>query len=75
MAGILAELGISWLLLWYVEGKNLEAIGLLPSRKWAIEFSLGFLYASLVMVAFHLGITSHRQTLPHQSGLFVTVFF
>lgn len=43
MIGIIAELAISWLLLWLFTQTNLEALGLLPSKNRLINAGIGLL--------------------------------
>ncbi|NJW52425.1 CPBP family intramembrane glutamic endopeptidase [Salinimicrobium oceani] len=51
MAGIIAELLISWLLLWGVEKKSLLALGLFPVGKRAAQLLSGFFLAALLCLA------------------------
>ncbi len=43
MLGIIVQLAISWLLIWIFEKKNLSVLGLLPTKKRLLDFSLFFL--------------------------------
>lgn len=45
MIGIIVQLGISWLIIWWYEKGNLHVLGLLPSKKRVKDFSL-FLIAA-----------------------------
>lgn len=52
MLGIIVILGISWLLLHFVEGKNLTALGLFPISKRIKELTIGFLVMGLIHLIF-----------------------
>lgn len=51
MIGILVLLAISWGLIYFIEKKNLLALGLLPIGKRLIQFLVGFLITALLCVA------------------------
>lgn len=58
MTGILIELIISWLLLWFFERKNLSTLGLLPSKPRLTDLQYGFLIALLICFAYQLRVYS-----------------
>ena len=54
MIGILVELGISWLILWLVERKNLSVLGLTPSKNRTIQLLTGFVMSAACCLIFNL---------------------
>lgn len=42
MLGIAVQLGLSWLILWWLERRNLSCLGLAPSRNRILDFLLFF---------------------------------
>lgn len=46
MIGIIVQLGISWLIIWWYEKGNLHVLGLLPSQKRVKDFFLFFIVAA-----------------------------
>ncbi|MCB0656037.1 MAG: CPBP family intramembrane metalloprotease [Saprospiraceae bacterium] len=60
MLGILIQLGLSWLLLWMVEKKNLSALGLMPTALRFLDFALGFGAAALLLTAHTLATTTMK---------------
>ncbi len=48
MIGILLILGVSWLLLFFLENKNLSVLGYSPIHKRALQFFIGFGFIILV---------------------------
>jgi membrane protease YdiL (CAAX protease family) len=47
MVGILVQLAISWLIIWFFEKKNLSVLGLCPTKRRLVDFILFFLLACL----------------------------
>jgi membrane protease YdiL (CAAX protease family) len=47
MAGIIVQLIISWLIVWFFEKKNLGVLGLLPTEKRLLDFLLFFAITSI----------------------------
>lgn len=47
MAGIIVQLIISWLIIWFFEKKNLGVLGLLPTEKRGLDFLLFFAITSI----------------------------
>lgn len=54
MIGILVELVISWLLLWFFCKKNLTALGFVPSKSRVWDCVFGFLFAALGCTLYHV---------------------
>ena len=54
MIGILAELAISWLLLWLLERKNLSVLGLTPTKKRSIQLLIGVAMSAACCAIFHV---------------------
>ncbi|WP_345990769.1 CPBP family intramembrane glutamic endopeptidase [Chryseobacterium sp. Chry.R1] len=54
MIGILAELIISGLLLWYIDKKTLSVLGFKPTRNRIMNWTTGFLLAALVCLIYHV---------------------
>lgn len=55
MLGIVVILLISWLLLHFIESKNLNVLGVLPIKKSLIEFGVGLLFIIvLTLIVIHL---------------------
>ncbi len=48
MLGILVIIIISWILLHFIEKKNIEVLGIIPSKKRYIQFLLGFVIIILI---------------------------
>lgn len=46
MLGILVQLAISWLVLWFGCRQQLEALGMLPNRRRLIDLTFGLLLAA-----------------------------
>jgi membrane protease YdiL (CAAX protease family) len=53
MIGILAELCISWLILWLVERKDLSVLGFTPTRTRAIQLLTGFVMSAACCAIFN----------------------
>ena len=47
MIGILVQLAISWLIIWFFEKGNLSVLGLFPTRKRLIDFMIFFLLTAI----------------------------
>lgn len=58
MAGIIVELIISWLLLWFFEKKHLNALGFTPTRQRLAQFLIGFVIAATISSLYHLLTTA-----------------
>lgn len=56
MIGILIELIISWLLLWFIERGNLSSLGLIPSKPRMVDLLYGFIIAALFCTVYHLRV-------------------
>ncbi len=54
MIGIIAELIISWLLLWFIVKKNLSVLGFKPSRNRIIQLFAGILLAAICCIIYHV---------------------
>ena len=62
MIGILVQLAVSWLLVWFFEKQNLSVLGLMPTRKRLIDFVLFFFVtAALCASGFFLKMVIARQ--------------
>ncbi|MGB1042899.1 MAG: lysostaphin resistance A-like protein [Tenacibaculum sp.] len=48
MLGLLVIIVISWGLLRFIEKKNIDVIGIIPTKKRSIQFIIGFLFITLV---------------------------
>jgi membrane protease YdiL (CAAX protease family) len=48
MVGILVQLALSWLIVWFFYKRNLSVLGLMPDRKRMIDFALFFLITAIV---------------------------
>jgi membrane protease YdiL (CAAX protease family) len=58
MIGILAELIISWLLLWFIEKKHLSVLGLKPTKSRIINLSAGLLLAAFSCTIYQVMTTA-----------------
>lgn len=58
MIGILAELAISWLLLWFFAKKNLNALGFTPDKNRIIMLGVGLLLSGICCILYHFLKTS-----------------
>lgn len=58
MIGILTELAISWLLLWFFTKKNLGVLGFTPTKSRIIMLGIGLLLSAICCVLYHLLKTS-----------------
>lgn len=65
MIGILVELLISWLLLWWFDKSNLSVLGLKVTKNRTLHFILGFITASLFCVFYYT--TTSALTNTHYS--------
>ncbi|HVS98044.1 MAG TPA: CPBP family intramembrane glutamic endopeptidase [Puia sp.] len=65
MIGILIELLLSWALLWAVEHRSLEALGLYPTARRFRLAAAGFLFAMIFMIAYQLGEAAILRTPYH----------
>ncbi len=62
MVGILVQLALSWLIVWYFDKKNLSVLGLKPTPKRLSDFALFFLItASLCASGFLLKMLIAKQ--------------
>jgi len=57
MAGLVVELIVSWLLLWFVEKQHLSALGFFPTKSRIENIIAGLLVSSLVCAIYHLSTT------------------
>src|ERR1700744_200537 len=57
MIGIFVEVVLSWILLKFIERKNLSALGFLPTRQRLAEFMIGLLLSVPFLVAFLVGVS------------------
>lgn len=57
MIGILVQLVISWLLLWFFQGKHISVLGLMPTRNRTQTLAVGFAVASACCAVYHLGFS------------------
>ena len=48
MLGLLVIIVISWLLLRFIEKKNIEVLGFIPNKQRVIQFTLGFVFVVLI---------------------------
>lgn len=51
MTGIIVQLALSWLIIWFSEKKDLGVLGLFPSKQRLIDFALFFIIAALCCVS------------------------
>ena len=47
MIGIIVQLAISWLIVWFVERKDLRVLGFFPTKQRLLDFALFFLVAAI----------------------------
>lgn len=57
MFGILIQLLISWLLLWFTERKNLIVLGFIPTKTRLLGFLFGFSISAIVISFLYLAIS------------------
>lgn len=57
MAGILVELIISWLLLWFISKKHLSVLGFTPTKSRLLNLLFGFLVAAICGVIYYMSFT------------------
>lgn len=50
MAGILVQLAISWLIVWFFDKQTLSVLGLMPTRRRMLDFTL-FFFISVILSA------------------------
>lgn len=48
MIGLLVIIVVSWVLLYFIEKRNIEALGIIPNKKRIIQFLLGFMFVVLL---------------------------
>jgi len=65
MLGILVILIVSWLLLYFIENKNLMVLGFLPISKVIMEFSIGVLFILIITLIF-VGIDTFVNSIVWQ---------
>ena len=58
MAGLVVQLIISWILLWYFDKSNLSALGITPTKKRLWYFGTGFILSAGICVAYNLLTTA-----------------
>jgi len=58
MLGLLVQVLISWLLLWLFCKKNLNALGLVPTKKRAADLLFGFVVAALCCTLYYLSFSA-----------------
>lgn len=54
MVGIIIQLIISWILLWYFDKSSLAALGIAPTGKRVLLFLTGFLLAAFVSILYNI---------------------
>jgi len=72
MIGIIVQLIISWLLLWFVEKKHLAVLGLKPTKGRMINFAVAVLLSAFSCAMYHLmatGFANNSWTLNKQLTL------
>lgn len=57
MAGIIVELIISWLLLWFISKKHLSVLGFTPTNSRFLHLLFGFLAAAICCVIYYMSFT------------------
>jgi hypothetical protein len=57
MAGLLIQLAVSWLLLWFIDKKHLTVLGFKPTNQRVQQFTFGFTLSALVFTLYCLTIT------------------
>lgn len=57
MIGILIQLAVSWLLLWFIAKEHLSALGFKPTRGRLLNFLFGFLVAAICLTIYCLTTT------------------
>jgi CAAX protease family protein len=68
MLGLIVELIISWLLLWFFCKESLSVLGIVPTKKRIANLSFGFLIAAICCTVYYLSFsvfTTQRWTLNH----------
>ena len=58
MIGILVQLIISWILLWYFDRSNLSALGIAPTQKRLLMFCVVFVLSTIVCAMYNLLTTA-----------------
>lgn len=48
MLGLLVIIVVSWVLLHFIEKKNIEVLGIIPNKKHIIQFVIGFAFVTLI---------------------------
>jgi uncharacterized protein len=69
MIGIIIELIISWLLLWFLDKKHLSVLGCRPTKNRILNFVVGLLLAALCCTIYHIvsvAFTNNNWTLNNQ---------
>lgn len=57
MGGIIVELIISWLLLWFISKKHLSVLGFTPTKTRFLDLLFGFLAAAICCVIYYMSFT------------------
>ena len=58
MIGLIVELIISWLILWFIEKKHLSVLGLTPTVRRSIHLTVGLLLAAACCIIYNLATTA-----------------
>ncbi len=53
MLGLLVIIIVSWMLLHFIEKKNIEALGIIPKPKRLIQFLVGMLFMTLINLSYY----------------------
>lgn len=56
MIGILVQLAVSWILLWLIYKKDLNALGFKPTTNRVLNFTFGFVVSAIVCIVYFLSI-------------------
>jgi len=69
MIGIIVELIISWLLLWFIVKKHLSVLGFKPTKSRAVQLIVGLLLAAFCCTVYHIAtiaVVNNNWTLNKQ---------
>lgn len=81
MLGLLIIIIISWILLHYMQQKNIEVLGIIPTKKRIIQFSLGFIIMIIICLlkitveTYALKVTWIQNDTPDYTSILHSFFY
>lgn len=76
MAGILVELMLSWIILWFFDKSSLLTLGIVPTQKHLLDLIFGLLASSMIGgLGFYLVVYVSKSSLEINPKFTISIFF